>query len=364
MGWSIHHPVGLIHHDAERASQGYTLVANSEGREARLIDMQGRVCHRWHSDGGLSYGFLLDNGNILFRTRPSGRATDEGIEGSALIEMDWDGAVVWAYRDPMLHHDFVRLPNGNTLILLFEEMPEELAVRVVGGRREPGETGKMLGDTVKEITPAGEVVDEWRSWQALDPETDVICALEGRHQWTHQNALNLTASGDLLVSFRQIDTVGIVDRASGEFTWKWGPGRISHQHHPTYQDNGNVLLFDNGPHRGGPTYSRALEIDPATNLIAWEYTGSPPISFYSYHISGAERQPNGNTLICEGAPGRIFEVTPDGDIVWEYVNPVGGTAESWGTGNVSPRAGNSVFRAHRYAAGHPALRGRDLSPEP
>mgnify|MGYP001380652412 CR=1 FL=1 len=236
-------------------------------------------------------------------------------------------------------------------------VPEELAVRVVGGRREPGETGKMLGDTVKEITPAGEVVDEWRSWQALDPETDVICALEGRHQWTHQNALNLTASGDLLVSFRQIDTVGIVDRASGEFTWKWGPGRISHQHHPTYQDNGNVLLFDNGPHRGGPTYSRALEIDPATNLIAWEYTGSPPISFYSYHISGAERQPNGNTLITEGAPGRIFEVTQEGQIVWEYVNPHRIEGVTIGSG-----APNSVFRAHRYATDHPALAGRDLTP--
>jgi len=191
----------------------------------------------------------------------------------------------------------------------------------------------------------------------------VICPLEGRHQWTHQNALNLTASGDLLVSFRQIDTVGIVDRASGAFTWKWGPGVISHQHHPTFQDNGNVLLFDNGPHRGGATYSRVLEIDPATNQIAWEYTGSPPISFYSYHISGAERQPNGNTLICEGAPGRIFEVTSDGQIVWEYINPVGVAGESLGAGNASPRAGNSVFRAHRYAADHPALRGRDLSPE-
>ncbi len=60
---------------------------------------------------------------------------------------------------------------------------------------------------------------------------------------------------------------------------------------------------------------------PEPNAIAWEYRGAPPIYFYSYNISSAERLPNGNTLICEGAPGRIFEVTPDAHIVWEYINP-------------------------------------------
>ena len=65
-----------------------------------------------------------------------------------------------------------------------------------------------------------------------------------------------------------------------------------------------------------------IEVDPETNDIAWEYQGDPPISFYSYHISGAQRLPNGNTLICEGAPGRFFEITSNKEIVWEYVNPI------------------------------------------
>ena len=124
-----------------------------------------------------------------------------------------------------------------------------------------------------------------------------------------------------MVSFRQTNTVGIVDRSSGEFSWKWGPGEISHQHNPTYLDNGHVLLFDNGPHRQGMSHSRVIEIDLSDNQVVWEYRGDPPISFFSYRISGAERMPNGNTLICEGAPGRIFEVTPTQEIVWEYINP-------------------------------------------
>ena len=202
---------------------------------------------------------------------------------------------------------------------------------------------------------------EWRSWEHLDPEEDVICWLEGRHEWTHENALSVTADGDLLVSFRQTSTIGIVDKKTGDFSWKWGPGEISHQHNPTFLDNGRVLLFDNGPHRPGFSHSRVIEVDPATNEIAWEYQGDPPISFYSYHISGAQRLPNGNTLICEGAPGRFFEVTPSNEIVWEYVNPVLAPSGRGGGGGASGMA-NSVFRVHRYGPDHPALAGKDLDP--
>jgi len=85
---------------------------------------------------------------------------------------------------------------------------------------------------------------------------------------------------------------------------------------------------------------------------------NPPISFYSFHISGAERLPNGNTLICEGAPGRIFEVTPKQEIVWEYINPIFGPANR----GVGGTRSNSVFRAHRYGPEHPALENRDLDP--
>jgi len=103
---------------------------------------------------------------------------------------------------------------------------------------------------------------------------------------------------------------------------------------------------------------------------------APPISFSSYNISSAERLPNGNTLICEGAPGRIFEVTPDSHIVWEYMNPyavhrpsrLAQQTEAGVRQGAASRTGatewaNAVFRAHRYGPDHPALQGRDLHPE-
>lgn len=357
MGWSIHHPRGLLYHDASQAFQGYTLLAMSGGNTAYLIDMEGRVCHRWRREEGLAYGYLLPNGNLLCRSRGAGGTGRPGEPVSGIMELDWDGNVVWEYWDPRTHHDFERLPNGHTLVVRSDPMPQEVARRVRGGRGDFD--APMAGEMVREVDVEGSTVREWSMWQALDPETDVMCPWEPRSNWLHQNSLTVTADGDLLVSFRQIDTVGIVDRNTGQFTWKWGPGEISHQHHPTYLDNGNVLLFDNGSHRGGVTYSRVVEVDPKTDKIEWEYVGDPPISFYSFHISGAERQPNSNTLITEGAPGRIFEVTPECEIVWEYVNPHR-IPEGAQFGNGAP---NSVFRAHRYTADHPALAGRDLSPE-
>jgi hypothetical protein len=98
-------------------------------------------------------------------------------------------------------------------------------------------------------------------------------------------------------------------------------------------------MFDNG---NGRNYSRVIEIDPATDEIAWEYTANPRDAFYSMNISGAQRLPNGNSLVCEGRSARFFEVTPDKDIVWEYISPF--VVEHLG------QRSRAVFRAHRYAA--------------
>jgi len=83
-------------------------------------------------------------------------------------------------------------------------------------------------------------------------------------------------------------------------------------------------------------------VEPATKKIVWEYREKRESDFFSPRISNAQRLPNGNTLICEGDFGRLFEVTMDGEIVWEYVNPYfGGTPTA---------QNNRIFRAYRYSA--------------
>ena len=364
MGWSIHHPVGLIHYTPAACQLGYTLFSTTRGgKDAYLIDMRGNVVHRWHSEEGIHYAYLLDNGHLLCRTHPpedAGGIESVGGSSASIIELDWDSNLVWSYRDQTLHHDYERLSNGNTLLLLWEPLPDGLEAQVQGGFDVEFAPG-MLGDVVREVTPEGDTVWEWRSWEFLDVGEDVICPLEPRREWTHQNCLNVTPDGDLLVSYRLTSTVGIVDRSTGVFKWKWGPGEIYHQHHPTWLDSGRVLIFDNGGHRRGASHSRIVEVDPETNEIHWQYLGAPPISFYSYNISSAERQPNRNTLICEGAPGRMFEVTPRGEIVWEYINPF--PVFNDGPGGVGGmELSNATFRCHRYSPDHPALAGRALDP--
>ena len=363
MGWSDHHQQGLIYYSPNHCYRGYTLFGtNRGGYDAYLIDMEGRICHKWHSDEGIVYAYLLPYGNLLLRTH----AAKEGGNGSeklggasgALLELDWDSNVVWEYRNPKLHHDFERLVNGNTLTLLWEPIAQDLSQAVRGGYYSEDDPNQMFGDVVQEIEPNGTVVWEWRSWEHLDVEEDIICPLEARKAWAHQNALNITDDGDLLVSYRLTSTVGIVDKSTGEFKWKWGPGSIYHQHHPTYLPNGHVQIFDNGGHRRGPSRSRIIEVDISNNEIVWEYTGTPDISFYSYHISSAERQPNGNVVICEGAPGRLFEVTPQKEIVWEYISPFYGVVD--GVNNLESL--NSSFRAHRYGYDYSGLKGMDLDP--
>jgi hypothetical protein len=112
--------------------------------------------------------------------------------------------------------------------------------------------------------------------------------------------------GNIMVSFRNISTVVMIDRRTGEIYWKLGAPPLSGQHAPTILANGHILLFDNGPHRLDQTFpfSRVLEIDPATKEIVWKYQETPVSNFFSPRISNAQRLPNGNTLINEGWFGR------------------------------------------------------------
>ena len=103
----------------------------------------------------------------------------------------------------------------------------------------------------------------------------------------------------------------------------------------------------------GIDHSRVLEIDPKTKKVVWSYYHQDkswkfPIKtkwlFNSPYIAGAQRLKNGNTLICEGGTGRIFEVTSSGEIVWEFINP----------------DRKAIFRAYRYGPDFEGFKGKDL----
>ena len=96
--------------------------------------------------------------------------------------------------------------------------------------------------------------------------------------------------------------------------------------------------------------------------VVWSYRSVNSHGFFSHIGSSAQRLPNGGTFLCSDTEGHFFEVTADGKLAWEYINPVTRDGPVKVLGDVLPMV-NSAFRAYRYTPDHPAFKGRDLTPK-
>lgn len=347
-------PSGLTIYKKDKTYDGYTLYTTLGTKQVNLIDMGGETVKIWDMPypAGL-YGYLIPSGNLLYGGRTENIIAPFGGGSGIILEMGWDGESLWEYYDDRLHHDFCRMENGNTMVLGWEKVPLDLAHSIRGGIPGTEYQGGIWSDFLHEVTPDKRVVWEWHAYEHLNVNEDVICPLCERKEWSHANACEVLPDGNVMTSFRLLDTVGIIDKKTGNWKWKWGRGELGHQHDPTLLKNGNVLLFDNGMHSKLHPRSRVIEVDPGKNEIVWEYKAKPDFKFFSHFISGAQRLPKGNTLVCEGMTGRIFEVTPDKEVVWEFVNPIFAGYMDYGTVNM-------VFRAYRYGPDFPGFKGKEL----
>ncbi|MGH7751989.1 MAG: aryl-sulfate sulfotransferase, partial [Gemmatimonadales bacterium] len=241
---------GLIAHDPTRALQGSTLFAPMFGDgTVYLVDMDGVVTHTWHLPHRPgAYGYLLDSGRLFY----SGKVEDgvnrfpawERFKAGAALEVDWNGKVAWEVRHPDHHHDARKLRNGNVILLCLRPVPRELRARIKGGLPGGEVDSTIHADYLLEVTTRGEVVWEWRSWEHLDFETELITPQDHREEWTHGNTVAELPDGNLVVSFRNISTVVIVERRTGAIVWKLGSPPLAQQHDPRPLPNGNLLIFD------------------------------------------------------------------------------------------------------------------------
>ena len=346
--------IGPRVYDSDKAYRGYTLFAPlTGGGMVYLINMYGETVHSWmmpYSPG--LYGYLTPHGTLFYNGKVPEESerfiAEKGWKGGAVLEMNWDGEVLWELRQPDHHHDGILLSNGNVLFLCFGEVPDEIARELQVGRPGPAHEGPMYADYLVEMTRSSEVVWEWRAWEHLDPQSDKpMSPQDDRHEWTHGNTVAEMPNGDILISMRDLSTIAIIDRATGDFSWTFGSPHLAQQHAPAPLENGHILVFDNGTRRVDQfmPYSRVLEIDPINSEIVWSYEERQQVDFFSPHLSSAQRLPNGNTLICEGTFGRFFEVTAEGETVWEYVNPHYSSPPD----HPEKPARNAVFRAYRYS---------------
>ena len=254
--------------------------------------------------------------------------------------------------DHLQHHDFNRRENGNTLYIGWELLTGAEAQRVQGGvEGSEHADGGIYADYIREVTPSGETAWEWHVRDYFPFDAYPLRPNAKRLECAHANACFPLADGNVMVSWRSVDLIAIIERESGAFKWEMQDASWGGQHDCRMLDNGNITLFANGTELPGQIHSRVLEVDPKTRETVWEYKGSPPATFFSSHISGAQRLANGNTLVCEGLHGRLFEVTSGGEIVWEYVSP-------FYHKNTQGMGSNQLFRALRYAPGSPEIDGR------
>ena len=325
---------GVVTYDRARADAGYVSVGALGDRSIDLIAKDGTVAHSWHLDNPLQgMATVGQDGSLLYQAAPptkaSGPPPPRNAAPAILERLDWGGQVLWTLDDPLLSHDFTELPDGTIAALRLSLIPADIAKRISGGTPGTETDGAMWGNQIVEIDPTTkaeqEVFDIVKAWK---PEDHPLPDYMPRSEWTHANSLFYTPSDPVthqeayLISFRDVSTVVLVSRATGQVIWSYGGDWVlDQQHDATLLANGHVLLFNDGQYRRHAVSASSLvEIDPLTNEVVWSYEGYGfgGTSFYSAITGGAQRLPNGDTLATLGTKGQLMEVTPDGTVVWDY----------------------------------------------
>jgi hypothetical protein len=402
-------PIGLKQ-TSKGVQPGFVLFAPLFSKTTYLIDRNGKVAHTWISKYNPAQSvYLLDNGNLLHTGNDSSKYFYGG--GGVVEILNAKSEVLWQHQfsDSTLrqHHDVCPMPNGHILVLCWEKMAREEAIRC---GRDPQKLGKAIwSEKILEVVPIAkdsvQIVWQWRIWDhliqnlssshanfgevSLHPEKlDINFLASVSEDWLHFNSLDYNVEQDqILISNRNLNEIYIIDHSTstkeaasgvggrmgrgGDLIVRWGnesaykkenamPQMLFRQHHatwirPSLEGAGEILLFNNGVQRNNEEkeYSEVISIVPSvvsttvtsiptqSNDIHWSYKAKDPYSFFSFNVSSAQRLPNGNTLICEGAEGRLFEINSQKEIVWEYINPFPNSNEP---STDSKNQMNQVFR--------------------
>ncbi len=351
----------------------------------------------------------LPNGNILAiawelktedETRRAGRLPDrtpeKGLWPDMVLELEPlppdDARVVWEWRmwDHLVQNHDPDAPNYGEPSMY----PHRIDINGDEARKEMDD--KEL-DRLKAL-----------GYVPLDATKDEL-----KSDLLHTNSIDYNAELDQIVlSPRRFNEVWIIDHGTtteeaaggtggrwgrgGDLLYRWGNpqtyGRGNEDDQQLFGQHdirwvpdglpgaGNLTIFNNSMGQEEDDYSAVFEIAPPMDadgryLLAadepfgpsqplWRYEAPDRVSFHGTFISGAHRMPNGHTMVTQGPAGRFFEVTPAGDIVWEYKTVFSGNLRNSDGSPPHPvgKATYATFRSTKLAPDHPALAGRDLKP--
>jgi len=292
--------------DPDLSWMGYNLVFYRR-RVPMLIDMQGRVVHSWPRVRGIGRMRLDREGNLVVI------GMDDMIK-----QYDWEGHLIWAFdlqgENDMPHHDLITLANGNYLVL--------------------GQKTETRTDYLHEVDRDGRVVWEWLVVDHLDahfPDRDreipdqshINSVFEVTDNRWFDGGDERFRPGNLLVSARNLNTIFIIDKISGEIVWTYDQG-LDYQHEAQMipkgvLGEGMIVFFNNGKkNRFAYRRSEVTVIHPVSGERVWNYAND---RFFTSIAGSQQVLPNGNLLVTSSQGGRTFEITPDKEIVWLWIPP-------------------------------------------
>jgi hypothetical protein len=375
---------GVVLHDRRRAFEGVSFYNSRPRSEAMLIDMDGRVLHRWSSRAGQPsalelawskrftgldlegwhHSELLPDGDVLAL-----------VNGHAVLRLDPDSRVLWI-APVAAHHDLAVGADGDLYVLSMAKrlvrrgllslplldnevvvlsadsgaIERRISLLDVLGRspstQKPLESlvrivYRLVETHYREVFTAGTILGGAKDVEELIPLYESIAKGAFAHGPRLELALMVMMPGmDLLhansLEILDRDVAGLGQRGdlllslrNLDLVLVVDPRRavVRWSFGPgVLERQHHPSILENGHllvFDNHPTAgaSRVLEIDPATSKIVWEYKGRPPPSFFSHMRGDAQRLPNGNVLVTDSERGRAFEVTRSGETVWEFFNP-------------------------------------------
>jgi hypothetical protein len=362
-----------------QAYPGYTLYSGMESRNSYLVNMNNQVVHSWsHTTSGGYSCYLLSDGSLLRPATSGSSQLNVGGSAGKVQRIDWNGSMLWDYTYSSstyrTHHDIEPMPNGNVLLIAWEVKNSTQCVAA-----GLDHSASLWPDHVIEVQPTGStggnIVWQWHAWDHLiqdynpaksnygvvaqHPELLDINCQSTSGDWLHLNAISYNPDLDQIVlSSHFLNEIYVIDHSTttaeaathaggnsgkgGDIPYRWGSA--SNYRVPSsatvfdvvhgawwvptgLPGAGNILAFNNRQHTGT---SMIVEITPPTSgytytltpnqaygptAPTWTYTAS---GFFSDHLGGNQRLPNGNTLIAQATSGKLFEVNTSGVVQWTF----------------------------------------------
>jgi hypothetical protein len=312
--------------ETDLAWNGLNVYTSGHAPEAYVMDMQGRVLHKWEIEVEDVWPAVPRTIHSTFFRRVNAFPNGDLLvifEGIGLIKIDRYSNVLWAYRGGCHHQTFVAA-DGNIYVLTRRA---QIVERINAER-------PIVPDAIAILSPDGKLISEVPLLEAFEKTKfkRLLELIKPRGDIFHTNSIHvfdgslenfspLFKKGNVLTSLLVIDTIAIVDMDKGEIAWAItgrGNDLWKKQHDPTPLPNGNILLFDN---RGYRKKSRVLEFSPRNRRVVWQYAGTPENPLWSRTCGTSRRMPNGNIVITESDNGRALEITREQKLVWEFYNP-------------------------------------------